>query len=275
MERPAAVVFGSRIDSTATEIIPMPSAYVETAFTYQLFRGSPEDEFQLRQLAHAGLVDIGRLRTTIYYGSFLFLGPISDGARPGAAAAPWLMNGIQFEYGLTAQYPVGDWVLVGEYGRRSYHPLRGGFADPAADIFRGGVAPPVLRWRSLALETLFRASWNGLLDAWGPQGVDDARSPYTFHQAWDLRLTPPSVGPVAPAMFVTVLGDLSLRESGALYPDVELNAGVSLAAVTAGRGRGVLDLYLDAYSSRDTEQRPDRETPATLLGYGLRFRFEP
>jgi hypothetical protein len=70
-------------------------------------------------------------------------GPVNQGDRPGAEASQWMMNAIQ--YGLGASlYPkpgrFGRPTLLAEYGRRSYHPLRGDFNNPSADILRFGAA---------------------------------------------------------------------------------------------------------------------------------------
>ncbi|GEM_PF-2460585 len=282
MESPVSVVFEERIASNHPFAVhPVPVVYAETAFNYQLFRDSPEDKFQIRHLSHFGIADFGPVRTTVYYGSFLFCGPVNEGDVPGAEAAQWMMNAIQFEYGLTAQVPVREWILIGEYGRRSYHPFRSGFGQPAADILRGGIAPPVIAWRGVTLESLVRGSWFDLYDFW-ESDLPLPRVRYSVSQSYELRYAFPA-GPRPTARsavlepFVLALADTGFRRGGSVTTDLALQAGLRVGperpAVGSARPVSRLELYLDYYRSPDTEQRRDAESPATLLGYGFRFRY--
>jgi hypothetical protein len=72
-------------------------------------------------------------------------GGVNEGDEPGAEAAQWMMNAIQYEYGfiLSRDLSRTGLVVLGEYSRRSSHPLRSGFEDPAADVLRLGVGTQV------------------------------------------------------------------------------------------------------------------------------------
>jgi hypothetical protein len=270
MERPQAVVFNSRI-APGTTIVPLPAVYTETAFDYQLFRFSAEDKFQIRQFSHVGIADFGRLRTSIYYGTILLSGPVNEGDVPGAEAAQWMMNAIQYEYGLTAQLPIGGWVALVEYGRRSFHPLRSGFGQPAADIVRGGVAPPVIAPAiargALTVETLYRIGWADLYDFWGSD-LPLPRVEYAFHQAYDVRYTVGWGGPFTLEPFTIAMIDTNLRRTGGVDSDLSVKGGLSVTTP----GGAWFELYLDWYRSPDTEQRA-QVTPARLFGYGFSFCF--
>lgn len=258
-ERPRSVVLAAPHRHTDALL---PRTWADTGMTYQLWQGSPEDEFQLRQMLHMALADWRGLTPSIYYGTFMFAGPVNEGDTPGADAAQWMMNAIQFEYGVTLQYRMAAWTLLAEYGRRSYHPLRGGFAEPAADLVRAGVAPPSFEIGPAAFETLVRLSWIDLYDFWGAR-IPGPQDIGAFHGAVEARIVP-----LAPGLepFAVVMWDLLLREAGGLAREIAVEAGLALS-----RGRERFELYIDYYRSPDTEQREDRRSPARLVGYGLRF----
>lgn len=71
------------------------------------------------------------------------------------------------------------------------------------------------------------------------------------------------------SLFGVVTPDLIVLRAGGLAIDGAFQAGVRL-----GRGPSWLELYLDGFTTGDTEQLRDEATPANLLGYGVRFVIE-
>ncbi len=272
MERPRAVVFDDRPGFADDSVALFPVVYSQTALDYQLFRNTPEDKFQIGHFTHYAIADAGRVRASIYYATFLFSGPVNPGDTPGADAARWMMNAIQFEYGVLGHYLLGDgpgWTLVGEFGRRSYHPVRGGgWAEPAADILRGGIAPPVLTRGATSLEALFRVSWSDIYDFWGSD-LPLPRVEYQFHHAYELRHRLVRRPRLLLDPFALVMVDTNLLRSGSIDNDLTYEAGIAVS----GSGGGALELYIGGYESRDTEQREERTALASLLGWGLRFSY--
>ncbi len=198
-------------------------------------------------------------------------GPVNEDDTPGAEAAQWMMNAAQFEYGF-----IGTWdlktstahrtVLIGEYSRRSYHPFRSGFDDPAADIVRGGIALMGVRFPReprLRLDTMVRLGWVELYDFWGAPGIADPRALYTLNIALEQHY---EIYRPAITLFNGIMVDVQRLRAGGVAYDLTVEAGLRL-----GRGAGRVELYLEAYHTDDTEQLKDRAAPATLFGYGLRM----
>lgn len=242
-----------------------PGAWAEAAFTSNAIRDGEFDSFQIRSYANFGLVAGPRTLGTIFYGSYLLSGPVTEGAQPGSDRAPWLMNAVQFEYGLTVQHRIGAWTLLGEYSRRSSHPLRSVFEDPAADILRFGFAPPQFERGPLAVSTLVRFGWVELYDYWDVSTIPDPRVLYTANLAAQADYRIPIDGQPL-SVFGILLWDPFLLRAGGVDGDLEFDLGVAL-----GEGSGRVELYGTYYQSSDTEQGTDGSTPVVLIGYGIRF----
>lgn len=242
-----------------------PGAWAEAAFTNNAFRDGEYDSFQIRSYVNFGVLAGPRTLGTVFYGSYLLSGPVNEGAEPGSDRAPWLMNAVQFEYGVTLQHRIGGWTVLAEYSRRSSHPLRQVFEDPAADILRVGLAPPEIERGPLAVSTLFRLGWVELYDYWNVTTIPDPRAFITGNAAgfFDYRLR---TGSPPISIFGIVLWDPFVLRSGGVDGDLELDFGLGL-----GQRSRRIELYANIFRSSDTEQGLETSVPVVLVGYGVRF----
>lgn len=242
-----------------------PAAWAELSYTPNTILDAEYDRFQIRTLTNVGLVAGPRTLASLFYGTYLLSGPVNEGTDPGSDRAPWLMNAVQFEYGLTLQRRMGAWTALAEYSRRSSHPLRSEFEEPAADILRVGVAPPPFAWGALAVRTMVRVGWVELWDFWEVETIPDPRVLYTANIAGEFEYRLP-VDSVPVSLFAIVLWDPFILRSGGVDGDVECDWGVGVGE----RGRRI-ELYLNYYRSGDTEQGEEEAIPVVLIGYGIRF----
>jgi len=262
-ESPRAVLLP---DAYAVEGVRFaPGAWAEAAFTSNAIRDGEYDTFQIRSYANFGVLAGPSTLGTVFYGSYLLSGPVNEGTEPGSDRAPWLMNAVQFEYGVTIQQRIGDWTILAEYSRRSSHPLRQVFEDPAADILRVGVAPPGIERGPWAVSSLLRLGWVELYDYWNVTTIPDPRVLYTANIAaqGDYRL-PIAAAPLS--LFGILLWDPFLLRSGGVDGDLELDIGLGI-----GERMKRIELYGTYYRSSDTEQGLDKPVPVVLIGYGIRF----
>jgi hypothetical protein len=273
MERPASVVLSPAPDGFSVA----RGAFAQTAYHANVFADTQIDRFQVNAYAHHGILDVGRGRVGAFYSTYMLNGPVNPGDSPGAEAAQWMMNAVQFEYGF-----VGTWELtpgrgprtavVAEYSRRSYHPLRSGFEEPAADILRTGIVVRGMRgplFESLITDWAARVSWAELYEFWGAPKIEQPRALYTLHLG--VEATVPTVFRQTELFLVGMPDVILLREGGASV-DVTLQGGLRMGPELT-RGGARLELFLDYYRSADTEQRAT-PSPAELFGYGVRFVVE-
>lgn len=244
------------------------AAVAEADFTYFALRSVPLDRHHIGVRAHAAAVGVGRTIGTIALDTTLYSGNVNTdvGDVPGAAVAPWMMNAVQFEYGVTVQRRFGErLVIVGEYSRRSYHPLRGGpdpgFAQPAADLLRIGGGARDIAVGPIRVDGVARIGWQGLFAFWQAPHLPAVRGPW--QAITGVTVTGPPLAGAVP--FVRLHGDVTWG-SGV----VELDRGgeVGIRIEQAG---GALELWLDWYASPNTEQLRDEPTPTDLIGIGVRF----
>jgi len=265
MERPEAIIPGDRPDGLSV----LPSIYTELAYHHHTFSAGRNDSFQIRNTAHAALADVGALRFGVYYGTYLLSGPVDDTEAQGSELAPWLMNAVQFEYGVSARWSVPAVDLVGDYGRRSYHRLRRGFSDPAADIIRVGIADRGIPLGGGYLDWATRLRWSRLFRFWGTD-IAQPRVTWAVQPALEYRRPLAASEAVALDLFVAVMGDL-FSIAGASDADLAGEGGLS---ITAGDRRRRIDLFLDGYRTSDTEEQVDDEYGLTVLGLALRVVFD-
>ncbi len=266
MERPSSVIL-----SPAPDGFELAAAgFAQSAYHAYMFAHTPVDLFQIEGYAHHALVDLSRFRTSIYYATYLLNGPLNNEDFPDTEAGLWLMHALQFEYGLNFAWDLRRGptriTLLGEYSRRSYHPVHGNLAEPAADLLRAGVGVidyQPSRLPALSLDCMARLSWTELYDFWGAKSIPDPRALYTLHTAFEA--TAPTPVPRVSGFFLLMPDFILLREGGAAV-DVTAQAGARL-----GGERGSIELFFDYYRSGDTEQIPGEKSPAALLGYGIRF----
>ncbi len=274
-ERPVAVVPGTAPQGIAAG----GTAYGDTAYHANVFASTDIDRFQVRNYLLHGIVDVAPARLSAYYATAMLNGPVNSGDQPGADAAQWMMNAVQFEYGFVAsvdlptsrstarRLAVDRIALLAEYSRRSYHPLRSGFEDPAADIVRGGVAVRGLRLTdAIDLDAMVRLTWSELYEFWGAPRIPDPRALFTLNTAVEVTANLPVTGLSA---FAVVLPDTILLRDRGVSMDFTGQTGVH-----AGSGGASVEVFLDLYRSADTEQLPNLRSPALLAGYGIRFRVD-
>ena len=248
------------------------TGFWQSAYRSAAFADSDLDAFQIDAFGHHAIVDAGRWRTSIFYGTHLLAGPVIEGTTPGADAAQWIMNAIQYEYGVVvARYADlrlagARLALLAEYARRSYHPFLSELSEPAADLLRIGVGAVGMQPQAvpqLGIDALLRLGWTELYEFWGADAIPDPRARYTLHSALETsyRLQP------AVTLFAVTALDLIVLRSGGLSADLLLQTGARF-----GTGPATMELFLDGYSSQNTEQlSPNQSTAATLWGWGLRF----
>jgi hypothetical protein len=267
MERPAAILLGE-----ATEELTVGSGgFAQTAYHANVFRDAPTDRFQVATLAAHGIVDVARFRVSAFYGTYMLNGGVNEGDEPGAEAAQWMMNAIQYEYGfiLSRDLSRTGLVVLGEYSRRSSHPLRSGFEDPAADVLRLGVgrrSGTVAGSGALTGSWTVRLAWSELYDFWGADKIPDPRAWLTLNLAAEVSMATPWRGV---DFFLLAMPDVIVLREGGADMDVALQAGMQLGRESTG-----VELFLDYYRSGDTEQIPGETNPVQLLGYGIRFTIE-
>ncbi|MDA3951324.1 MAG: hypothetical protein PF508_19105, partial [Spirochaeta sp.] len=209
-----------------------------------------------------------------YYGTFLLSGPVDDESSQGSDLAPWLMNAVQFEYGLSARVAMGVVDVVGDYGRRSYHPLRRGFADPAADILRAGLLVPGRSVGAGVVSGALRVRWARLFDFWGSD-IPDPRGTWALQPVVEYRHPLLARPGLAIDAFGLTMADLLLLNNGSPDSDLAGQIGVALSGGRSTRGGvGRIEGFFDVYRSTDTEEREERRTPVTLVGLGGRIVFE-
>ncbi len=279
MERPGAILLTPAPEQFAVA----RGGIAQSAYHANVFSSTEIDRFQVNAVAHHGIVDVAPARLSAFYSTHMLNGPVNAGDSPGAEAAQWMMNAIQFEYGF-----LGSWdltrgrpartALVAEYSRRSYHPLRGGFEEPAADVLRTGIVArgvPGPFFEAVTTDWAARFAWAELYEFWGAPKISQPRARYTFHLGAEATV---KTGVSQVEGFLLAMPDVILLRQGGVSVDVAVQGGLRLGA-SAGRGAaseragGRLELYLDYYRSADTEQRVD-PSPAELFGYGVRFVLE-
>ncbi|HKK48614.1 MAG TPA: hypothetical protein VJ932_05925, partial [Alkalispirochaeta sp.] len=267
MERPRAVLPGPAPLGRGVTIAR--GGYAHVAYRANQFASTQLDQFQVEGYGSHAIIDVRSFRTSMFYGTYMLNGPVGEDDSPGAEAAQWMMNAIQYEYGFVVSWDVpgaGARIsALAEYSRRSYHPLRSGFSEPAADLIRIGMAFQSVMFDSLpgmTLDAMVRLGWTELYEFWGASSIPDPRARYTLHGALELRY---SLFPSLSA-FAVVTPDLILLRSGEPALDGAAQVGVRL-----GAGPSWIEAYLDGFTTADTEQIAPEVSPAQLLGYGVRF----
>lgn len=251
-----------------------------TSFTAQAFRTSQHDQFQIRQWVNAAVLTVGPVTLTANYGSYLMNGPPFDDQTPGSRL-PWIMNAIQFEYGLVAQVSAGKMTISAEYARRSQHPMARGHDETGVDIVRLGWAPPSLTLQPpvpltrfvqpLHVHSLVRFGYSKLWDLWDAPTLTGPRHP------WSTILQSEAYVPISgarsqprSALFVSGTVEVMYTYGKSVEADRWLELGLRW-----GVGPGAVEFYLDHFGSADTEATEDGPDPANLWGYGIRLRSVP
>ena len=269
MERPRALLVGAPPDGG---VAVGGTGFWQSAYRSNAFAAGDLDAVQVEAFGHHAILDAGRWRGGLFYGTHLLGGPVVAGTTAGAEAAQWIMNAVQYEYGLVvagyANLRLGGAqpALLVEYSRRSYHPFLPKFSEPAADLLRIGVGAVGMRPRAippLSVDALVRIGWSEIYAFWGAGALPDPRARYTLHSAIEAayRLRPAIV------LFALAALDLIALRRGGVATDMMLQTGMRIGSEPA-----TIELFLDGYRSEDTEQLgPDQATRAALWGWGVRF----
>ena len=257
-----------------------PGAVVDLEYNHQVFRDSDHDAFQINIVGGAGVFPAGeRFAFGVRYGAYLMTRPPLDGDTTGTPRLDWMMNAVQFVYGLHAAYDLHGKRLLAEYSRASQHPLDESpgegnavtYSDYSYDRFAAGIAfPRVAFGRRGMITAAFRLGFVDMLDFWDHRRIDKPRA------RWLLRLGVLAtyalgdtlIGGNRPKLLAEAHPDLFTQRGD--DPDATLAArlGLRLAHVSTPR---VIDLYFDWFFSRDTEYLQDETHPVALFGLGVRI----
>ncbi|MFW5995614.1 MAG: hypothetical protein ACOCRN_05830 [Spirochaetia bacterium] len=260
-------------------------AVIDWALDYQVFRDSALDDFQVNLLGAAGLFDVNRqFAVGLRYGKFLMTGP--GGEDKGTPHFAWLMNSVQFEYGIHAAFALSPRLrLLGEYSRASNHPFiesSGGYtiSTVAYDRIALGAGVPGMRFaREGRISASLRLAYAKLWDFWEARDVDATRVEWLLRGG--IQAThplPPGISPVEDTMiFAELYPDLFTQrnleryEAAALDRGFDANFAGSLGLRFGHRHTSRhIDIYLDTFISRDSEMVRNEPFPVGLVGLGVR-----
>jgi len=231
-----------------------------------------------------------------HYATYLMVGPVPEGRDP-FSVAEWVMNAVQYEYAVTLAAHLGSIDLMTRYGRSSQHPLSGGgFSEVSSDVIEIALAPPAITLPGFAgpsnaprrepsvigprtapkgrLQTELRVAYLDLFDFW-QSPLLPPRELGRVTTVVDLEIPglPADAHLVARAWPRVVL----LRQEGARpYADTEPPIQMEIDAEAGLRlgGAAFVEVLLELYHSRDSEQRRGEPAPLTTFGVTLRLGTE-
>lgn len=249
----------------------LPGAYHDVAYHHNALIPGAHDLFTVRQRAGFSLWRGQRLAASLYWGTFLFVGPDHQDLDP-ASVFTWFMHSIQFEYGVLAgvSLPAPFDSLVAEYGRTSQHPLLGGYSEISSDIVRVSVWMEPVRVRALVLTGGLRGAFVDLLPGW-QSVLAKPRTALLIEPVVELQT---AAGPRAeffarlyPRVHVT-------RTSGqwpwaVVEPRVQYEIDAELGFRSVGSTR--VEILLDLYATPDSEQVRGAASPVLTAGVAVRF----
>lgn len=257
----------------------VPAGYGDIAYHDYTFLSGPHDSFSVRSRAGGVPLIAGPFAVGVYWSSILMVGPVSAGDDP-ASIALWWMNAVQFEYGVIAALRLpAPFRSVGlEYGRTSQHPLRSGYSEIAADVVRasvwlgnmGRLLRPDGRWRVL---TGASVSYLDLYDFW-ESDLLRPRTRYRLTAPVDITIGLTHAATAAVELFLNARPNLLFLRQEDVQPGTNLNPPVQfeldseLGIRFSGHGR--IELGLELYTTRDTEQRRSEPAPLTTVGVVVR-----
>jgi len=239
----------------------LSSGYGEVSHNNHIFLGTGDDTFDLNALGAYTLFSLGEhFGLNVYYGTFLYVGPLKEGDTP-ATIAPWWMNAVQFEYGLIAAFNLSGFHFLLEYSRASQHPIRGQFSEVTTDAIKVGVVTPVLRHHSLSSIYWIRTGSVDLFDFWKSTVPKPSAlwvvSPACYSELGLFQ---------GLSLFLDISLDAYFLRKGGMDADIWLESGLLLGTLPAR-----LQLFLEYYHSGNTEEKAGVESPADLLGLGFRL----
>jgi hypothetical protein len=244
-------------------------AFVE--YNYQAFESSYDDLFQISALSSFAVAG-PKAGLAVAYSSYLMNGAVQPGDSPGSRLQ-WMMNAVQFEYGIFAALRVGDIDLLADYSRTSQHPFRDQYSQVASDLLRAGALGRMEPAPGLEIQVALHGAYSDLFAFWqSPLPRPRAAFVVTPRTWLQQSIATTTVGGAQLALSAFAEGELDwvfLRAGG---------QGANVSGRTGARaalGGLVVDLYLDGYASDDSEIRVDRATPVGLLGWGFRLETAP
>lgn len=261
-------------------------AVMNWELNYQLLRDSELDDFQVNLLGAAGILEFDRrFALGLRYGKFLMTGP--GGENTGTPHIAWLMNSVQFEYGVHASLALSPRVrLLGEYSRASNHPFVEGsrgytISNVAYDRIAVGMGLPDMRFGlGGRVTTSLRLAYTKLWEAWEARDVDSTRVEWLLRGGIQAEHTlPPGFSPWKHTkVFVELYPDLFTQREVPRYDssalggalDANFSGGIGLRFERPDTSR-LIDIYLDTYLSRDSEIVRNEPFPVGLVGLGVRL----
>ncbi|TVQ24402.1 MAG: hypothetical protein EA382_08520 [Spirochaetaceae bacterium] len=255
----------------ASDLGPLTGAYHDVAYHHNALIPGAHDLFTVRQRAAFSLWRGQRFAASLYWGTFLFVGPDHQDLDP-ASIFTWFMHSVQFEYGLLAgvALPGRFDSLVFEYGRTSQHPLLGGYGEVSSDIVRMSVWMEPVRVRSAVLTAGLRGAFIDLLAFWQsvlakPRTAVLIEPVVELHHAAGTRAQ--LFARLYPRVHVT-------RTTGqwpwaVVEPRVQYEIDAELGVRSVGPTR--VELLLDLYASPDSEQVRGAASPVVTAGVAIRF----
>lgn len=235
--------------------------YSEAAYVPHSISGSDDDTFEVRGLGSFTLLRYGAgFAVGVRFGSYILVGPIGEG-ESAPTVAEWWMNAAQYEYGATVAAGAGPAHVILEYSRTSQHPWRARFSEVTTDAVKAGVSVPRLRAGPFRADLRIEAGYVDLFDFW-KSAVPKPRAEWVASPAALLSL--PLIRGVS--VFAKVQSDLIILRSGGSAADLWAESGLSF-----GSGSGAAQVFLDYYSSADTEELRDGPSRASLVGIGFRL----
>ncbi len=251
------------------------SGFAMVEYDYQALRSSYDDLFQINALSALSVASLFPQRrlvqgagVAVSYGSYLMNGKAQEGDSPGSRLQ-WMMNAVQFEYGIYLALRLLGLDLVADYSRTSQHPFRDQYSQVASDVLRAGVLARVPM--PLAVQTLLavRVGSVDLFDFWESKLPKPRTRLVLAPELWLERpLGSFAVGAARVRVAAACEGHLDwvfLREGGQ-GANASFRGGLRLEL-----GALSCDVYLDGFASDNTEIREDRSTPAGLLGWGVQL----
>ena len=253
-----------------------PGAVIDWEYNHQVFRGSDHDAFQLNLAGGAGLFQAGdRFAAGMRYGAYLMARPPLAGDITGTPRLDWMMNAVQFEYGLHLAYDLGCSRLLGEYSRASQHPLDSpdevSYSDVSYDRVAMGLGFPRIPFAENGLLTVaLRFGFVDLWDFWEHRRIGKPRTEWLLRAGMlaTYKLGDIRVGEHRPKLFAELHPDLFTQRGDG--PDATLAGRLGLRLAHKATPR-VIDVYLDTFLSRDTEYLDEEVHPVALFGLGVRI----
>jgi hypothetical protein len=247
------------------------SSYALVEVNTQAFASSYDDLFQVNALSSFAFAG-PKAGVSVSYASFLMNGAVQSGDSPGSRLQ-WMMNAVQFEYGIFAAVRVVGIDLLADYSRTSQHPLRRPYSEVASDVLRAGALGRFAPAPGLVMHLAVHGAYSDLFDFWDSPLPRPRAAALVTPAAWvQQSLATVSVAGTRIGISAFARGQVDwvfLRSGGE-----GINAS-GRAGARALLGGVAVELYLDGFASDNSEIRDDHATPVGLLGWGFCLATAP